>query len=33
MVVRLAVDALCCKEVNLLTADVAIKFMMGALGN
>jgi hypothetical protein len=33
LAVRLAVDLLYCIEGNLLTADVAIKLMMGTLGN
>jgi hypothetical protein len=33
MPTNLAVDALCCKEANLLTAVAAIKFMLEILGN
>ena len=33
LAVKLAVDSLCCKEVNLLTADFANKLMMGTVGN
>jgi hypothetical protein len=33
LAVKLAVDSLCCKEVNLLTADFPNKLMMRTLGN
>jgi len=33
LAVKLAVDSLCCKEVNLLTAEFSIKLMMGTFGN
>ena len=33
MSLKLAVNALCCKEANPVTADAAIKFMMETLGN
>jgi hypothetical protein len=33
LAVKLAVDSLCCKEVNLLTADFANQLTMGTLGN
>jgi hypothetical protein len=33
MPTKLAIDALCCKETNLLTADAAIQFMMENLCN
>ena len=33
MPIKLAVDALCCKETNLLTADAAIQFITETLFN
>jgi hypothetical protein len=33
LAVKLSVDSLCCKEVNLLTADFANQLIMGTLGN
>jgi hypothetical protein len=33
MPTKLAVDVLCCKETNLLTADAVIQLMMVTLGS